>query len=405
MTAGGGAADPGAPAAGGPDPARAAELRAALDARAGDMVEELRTLVEHESPTGDVDRLTTLAGVIAEQWERVGATVTRHEHPGTGPHLELWWPGPAGTPGTAPPTLLVGHYDTVHDVGTLRRNPWRIDDEGRAWGPGAQDMKSGLVIARNGLAALADAGHALARPVLALITADEEIGSPTSADLVRDRARGSAAALVFEAANSDGALKTARKGVGLWSVTVRGRAAHAGQRFFEGVNANVGLAELVSTIAGLSDPVTGTTVNVGTMRGGSRANVVAEHAVAMIDVRFTSDDEASRVAAALGALRSPLEVGIEVRGGVNRPAMQRTAATAELFARARACADALGFALSESAAGGASDGNFTAAGGTPTLDGLGGVGAGLHTAQEYVRVASLPERAALLAALLASDTP
>ena len=378
-------------------------LQAALSARAPAMVDELRMLVEHETPTGDVTHLDALAGVLTSQWESVGASVTRHDVAGTGAHLEMSWPGPPGTPADTAPVLLVGHYDTVHDVGTLQRNPWRIDEEGRAWGPGTQDMKSGLVIARNALAALGELGTPLLRGVRALITADEEIGSPTSADLIRDRGRISSYALVFEASGSDGALKTERKGVGLWSVAVRGRAAHAGQQFFDGVNANVALAGLILDIAELSDRDAGTTVNVGTIKGGTRANVVAAHARAAVDVRFTDDGEADRVAAALAALRSPLDVGIALDGGVNRRAMRRTAATADLFERARTCAAALGFDLAESSAGGASDGNLIAADGTPTLDGMGGVGAGLHTEDEYVLVDSLPQRAALLAALLASD--
>lgn len=385
------------------DSAVTTALQATLAARESAMVDELRMLVEHESPTGDVGRLDTLARVLTTQWEDIGATVTRHDVAGTGAHLEISWPGPTGTPADAAPVLLVGHYDTVHDVGTLQRNPWRIDEQGRAWGPGSQDMKSGLVIIRHALATLDDLGRPLARGVRVLLTADEEIGSLTSGDLVRDRARTSAYALVFEAAGSGGALKTERKGVGLWSIAVRGRAAHAGQQFFDGINANVALAGLVIDIAGLSDRQAGTTVNVGTIRGGTRANVVAEHASATIDVRFTSDGEAARVDAALAALRSPLDVTISIDGGVNRPAMQRTAATADLFARAHACAADLGFDLAESAAGGASDGNFIAAEGIPTLDGMGGVGAGLHTDDEYVLVESLPQRAALLAALLARE--
>jgi glutamate carboxypeptidase len=382
-------------------------MTAALAARAterrDEMVDELRTLVEHESPTGDVGRLGALADVIERQWQRSGAVAARHDGAGTGTHLELDWPGPDGTRRDAPPALLVGHYDTVHDVGTLQRNPWRIDEAGRAWGPGTQDMKSGLVIARHALALLTELGQPLARPVRMLITADEEIGSPTSQDLIRARARECGYALVFEAATSDGALKTERKGVALWTVAVTGRAAHAGQNFFDGVNANVALAGLVTELAALSDPATGTTVNVGVLRGGTRANVVAARAEALIDVRFATDEEAARVAEAVAGLRSGLDVRIEVAGGVNRPAMPRTAGTAGLFARARACAHAVGFDLGEAAAGGASDGNFTAAEGAPTLDGFGGVGAGLHTEHEYVVVDSLPQRAALLAAFLATE--
>jgi glutamate carboxypeptidase len=370
--------------------------------RTGAMVAELRDLVTNESPTGDVSRLDALADQLTGQWEDVGASVTAHRVDGVGRHLEARWPGPPGTPTDAAPVLVVGHYDTVHDVGTLRRNPWRVDDDGRAWGPGSQDMKSGLVIARHALAHLQAAGAPVARPVVALLTADEEVGSLTSAELIRSRARQAAAALVFEASTASGALKTRRKGVGLWRIAATGRAAHAGQRFFDGRNAIVALARLLPEVAALSDREHGTTVNVGTVRGGTRANVVAAHAEAVVDVRFTEPAEADRVGAALTALDAAGErVRVTVEGGVNRPAMERTDATADLFARARACAERLGLPLDEAAAGGASDGNFTADEGTPTLDGLGGIGDGLHTDDEWVRVDSLPQRAALLAALLA----
>lgn len=373
-------------------------LRGEADA----MVAELRDLVAHESPTGDVPRLDALADVLASQWRAAGATVDRHRVDGVGAHLELRWDGPDGTPADAAPVLLVGHYDTVHDVGALERNPWRIDDEGRAWGPGTQDMKAGLVIARRALAHLHATGTPARRPVVALLTADEEVGSPTSAELIRDRARRSAAALVFEA-SAAGALKTRRKGVGLWTVTAHGRAAHAGQQFTDGRNAIVALADVVGQVAGLTDTDAGTTVNVGVVRGGTRANVVAERAHAIVDVRFTDPAEADRVARALARLAGERdEVIVAVDGGMNRPAMRRSPASAALFAQARACAHGLGFELDEAAAGGASDGNFTAAEGTPTLDGLGAVGAGLHTDHEWVALDCLPERAALLADLLAS---
>ena len=371
--------------------------------RAQAMIDELRMLVEHETPTGDVDRLDALAAQLERQWEAIDAMVTRHRVDGTGTHLECAWPGPPGTPDDVPPTLLIGHYDTVHDVGTLRRNPWRIDDQRRAWGPGSQDMKAGLVIMRHALLALRDEGAPLARPVRVLMTADEEVGSPTSRALIEDRAATSACALVFEAATESGALKTRRKGIGLWTLSVTGQAAHAGQHFFDGVNANVALARLVPGIAALSDRDTGTTVNVGILRGGTRANVVAEQADAVLDVRFASDEEADRVATALRGLTADDDVRLRLTGGVNRPAMRPSAATDDLFARAQACARRLGFELDQAAAGGGSDGNFTAALGIPTLDGLGGVGAGLHTVTEWVQVDSLPQRAALLAGLLSAD--
>jgi glutamate carboxypeptidase len=375
----------------------------ALTAQTDAMVDELRDLVLHESPTGDVQRLDVLADLLADQWRQAGARVEGHRIDGVGTHLELRWAGPPGTPADAPPVLIVGHYDTVHDVGTLERNPWRVDDQRRAWGPGTQDMKAGLVIARRALAQLHATDTPARRPVVALVTADEEVGSLTSSALIRDRARTSAAALVFEASTAAGALKTERKGVGLWTVTARGRAAHAGQRFFDGRNAIIALARLLPRIAALSDEAEGTTVNVGTVRGGTRPNVVAAHAEAVIDVRFSQPGEADRVARALDGLRADdADVAVAVSGGVNRPAMLRSPATDELYGRARSCARRLGFDLAQASAGGASDGNFTADEGTPTLDGLGGIGDGLHTDHEWVRVDSLPQRAALLAALLSA---
>lgn len=376
-------------------------LAHALADRTDDLTEELRLLVAHESPTGDVARLDALSDEITDRWAELDATVRRHRVAGTGNHLEVRWSGPRGTPADTAPALLVGHYDTVHDLGALDRNPWRIDGAGHAWGPGTQDMKSGLVIARAAVAALSERGAPLPRPIVALLTADEEIGSPTSQGLIHGLAADCAYALVLEAATGSGAVKTQRKGVGLFTVATTGTAAHAGQQFFDGVNANVALARLIPSIANLSDHAAGTTVNVGVIRGGTRANVVAEHASADIDVRFADDAEAERVTRALTELDGH-DVAVTVTGGINRPAMRRSPASRQLFATAQRCAEQVGFVLDEAAAGGASDGNFTAADGVATLDGLGGVGAGLHTDGEWVSVASLPQRAALVAELLAT---
>lgn len=379
-------------------------MRALLQActdRLDAMLDELELLVVHETPTGDVHRLDSLALVLAEQWQAVGGHVTRHEVPGAGTHLGVRWPGPRGTPAGVPPALIIGHYDTVHDPGTLVRNPFRVES-GRVWGPGSQDMKAGLVIARHAVAVLAERAAPLPRPVTVLITCDEEVGSTTSSSLVRECAESSAHAFVLEPAAPGGALKTARKGVGLWTLMVRGVAAHAGQHFEDGRSANLALARLVSEVSALTDLDAGTTVNVGVMRGGTRANVVAEHAEAIVDVRFSDDAEAQRITEALAGLRPEQGTTLDVRGGINRPAMPRTRDTARLFEQARRCAEDLGFALDEVAGGGASDGNITAAAGAPTLDGLGAVGAGLHTDEEYAEVAELPRRTALLACLLTS---
>lgn len=381
------------------DPADVSALYAAAGDRLPDMIEELVSLVQIESPSGHGQGLEAMADALTRLWQPLGATVHRHRS-GAGPHLEVLWPGPPGTQMDAQPALLVGHVDTVHPLGALHRNPVRRDDDGRLHGPGTQDMKSGLVVTRHAALLLADRGASLPRPVTLLLTADEETGSTTSRDLIEDRARDSAYALVFEGSAPGGVIKTARKGVGMFDVEVRGRAAHAGAHFDEGVNAAVGLAEVLPQIAALTDLAHGTTVNIGLVRAGTAINVVPERGVASVDLRFRESAEADRVEAALRGLRTTTGE-LHVRGGVNRPVMPRTAGTAALFSAARDLV-AHEQQLEETAVGGASDGNFTAAVGIPTLDGLGPDGAGLHTDSEWVDAPSMARRAALAAALLAS---
>lgn len=373
-------------------------LAAHLRAAAPTMLEDLRLLVEHESPTGDAARLDALAEIVAQRWAGVGGGVERHRRDGVGTHLQVRWPAGAAADR---PALLLGHIDTVHPVGTLARNPFRVE-AGRAYGPGSQDMKAGVVLALHAVRALAELGVEPARPLAVLLTADEEAGSRDSRSLIEQVAAGCAHALVLEAAGPGGSVKTARKGVANYTLTVTGRAAHAGQDFARGVNANVELARLVVAAHELSRPPAGTTVNVGVVAGGTRPNVVAESARAELDVRFWDDAEADRVERAVRALQAGPGASVIVAGGVNRPAYRRTPAVAALVRAARRVAGALGDDLHETSVGGGSDGNLTADLGLPTLDGLGAIGGGLHTAEEYVEVAALPGRAALLAGLLAS---
>lgn len=375
-------------------------LRQVLRSRRAAIASDVAGLARLETPTGDASALAQLADVLASSWERLGAGVTRHRVDGVGTHLEIRWQG--GAPANRAPALLVGHMDTVHATGTLATNPVRVEGD-RLYGPGTHDMKAGLVLARHAAEALAERGMAPARPVVLLATADEEVGSPTSRDLVEALAREAAHAFVLEPAGNKGEVKTARKGVALYELEVGGRAAHAGMHFTDGVNAAVALARLVVQAAGLTDLVAGTTVNVGTLTAGSRVNVVPDRAVAGIEARFETQAEADRVDAAMRALRPDTPATLELRGGVNRAALERDAAVVDLFQRAREVAGALGLGtLEEMAVGGASDGNFTAGVGTATLDGLGAVGAGLHTNDEWVSVSALPDRAALLAGLLAT---
>jgi glutamate carboxypeptidase len=263
------------------------------------------------------------------------------------------------------------------------------------------DMKSGLAIAALAFKALTQERERLHGRIVMLVTADEETGSRASRAAIEAEALASAAVLVLEPALPGGALKTSRKGCGEFLLSVTGVAAHAGIEPERGASATSELARQIPRIEALQDPAAGTTLNVGVIRGGSRPNVVAAHAEAVIDVRVTSASEAGRVTAALAALPPiDLRTRLTVAGGIERPPMERSASVATLFRLARDVAADLGRPLGEGGTGGGSDGNFTAALGVPTLDGLGAVGGGAHAVDEHVRVADLSWRAALLAGLL-----
>ncbi len=294
--------------------------------------------------------------------------------------------------------LLVGHHDTVFPLGTLATRPFRVSD-GQATGPGVFDMKGGIVLGVHAV------GRAR-RPVAASscsFTADEEVGSGASRALIEARAEACGAVLVLEPAADGGALKTARKGTGGFEVTIHGRAAHAGLEPEKGVNALVEAALQVLAISELADPSRGTTVTPTVARAGTADNVVPAEATIRVDVRVTELDEAARVEAAMAALSTfDPEARLEVVGGVNRPPMPEQA-TAELFALAQKVAADAGLPSPTGVAvGGGSDGNFTAALGIPTLDGLGAVGGGAHADHEFVVVDTMVDRARLLAGLVAA---
>jgi glutamate carboxypeptidase len=375
------------------------ELRSLLDAlrpRRDAMVERLRSWVEHESPTRDKPALDALAGRLAAMLRELGGEVAILPNPGGGDHVRARFFGESH----APHALFLAHFDTVWPLGTLAQMPFRVED-GRAYGPGSYDMKSSLVLLEFALTALRDCGGVPPRPVVVLLTSDEEIGSPTSQALIESEAAGAAYALVPEPPLPGGGLKTARKGVGHFTIEVTGRAAHAGVEPGKGISAIVELAHQILAITRLADPAAGTTLNVGIIEGGSATNVVAASATAKVDVRVTAMAEARRVERAMAGLAPVLSgTSVRVSGGVNRPPMERTEAIAGLFRRARQIGANLDFDLTEGASGGGSDGNITAALGVPTLDGLGTLGDGAHAAYEHVVIDSLPERAALLAALL-----
>lgn len=363
----------------------------------GAMVEALEALVVRESPSHDKAALDALAGFLAARFAGLGSGVERIKNGDGGDHLRVRWGDPADA---RPPALVLCHFDTVWPTGTLARMPFRVED-GRAHGPGVYDMKASLVLAEFALRAVRDLGLETPRPVVLLLTSDEEIGSPTSRLLIEDEARRGAYVLVTEPPLPGDRLKTARKGVGRFILEVTGRAAHAGVEPEKGVNAVVELAHQVLALGGLADLEKGTTLNVGVVRGGTTPNVVPAAATAEIDARAGTLDEARRVEAGLAALRPVLPgASLAVRGGFNRPPMERTPQVAALFERARAVGRTLGMNLGEGSTGGGSDANFTAALGRPTLDGLGAPGAGAHAEHEHVLIESLPRRAALLAALL-----
>lgn len=364
------------------------------------MLASLKDLVERESPSRNKPALDSLSAYLRDQLHEVADDVALIDNPNGGNHVLARFRPQEQDAANQPPALVLGHFDTVWPLGVLTDRPFRIEGE-RAFGPGIFDMKASLVLIEFALAAPRLFGLPQARPIHVLLTSDEEIGSPTSRRLIEQHANGCAYVLVLEPPLPGGRLKTARKGVGGFTVEIEGRAAHAGIEPEKGVSAVLELAHQIIKIHDLADQQLGTTVSVGVVQGGTTTNVVPAQATAKLDVRVSSSDEANRIETALRALQ-PVTAGakLTVTGGFNRPPMQRTPAVAALFGRAREIARSLGLELSEGSTGGASDGNFTAALGLPTLDGLGALGAGAHAVDEHIVVSSLPERAALLAALL-----
>ena len=366
-----------------------------LSAHQADMVAQLTQLVEMESPSDHKPSLDRLAEVLAEYASDAGARAEVLRQATAGDFVRARW----GSGGRG--ILLLCHMDTVWDLGTLAERPVRVED-GRLYGPGAFDMKGGIVNAFWAMRALRELKLMPNRRVTLLITSDEEIGSDASRALIEAEARAHEVVFVLEPAHPPHAsLKTWRKGVGDYRVTVTGRASHAGAAHEEGINAIEELARHVLAIQALTDYAAGTTVNVGVIRGGTRSNDVPEQAWAEVDFRVMDMTEAARMDAIMRGLKPQRDgIKLEVVGGLNRPPMVRTPAIVALYARAEAIATELGFPISETGTGGGSDGNFTAALGVPTLDGLGVVGDGGHALHEHVLLSSLPERAALLAGLI-----
>ena len=363
------------------------------------MMAVLRNLVEQESPSTDKPQLDRLAKHLRERFQGAGAEVTALENTTGGDHMRVVFKTDIASSAN-PPALIIGHYDTVWPVGALADHPFRIAD-GKAFGPGIFDMKASIVLAEFALRAVEALRLKLPRPVIILLTSDEEIGSPTSRGLIEEHAQQAEYVLVIEPPLPGGVLKTARKGIGYFLMELEGRAAHAGIEPEKGVSAINELAHQILYLHSLNDPSHGSTVNVGIVRGGTRPNVVAAHAEAEVDVRVWTTTEAERLERAILDAKPQTDlVTLKVQGGFKRPPMERTPAIAGLFQRALQVGAELGLTLQEGVTGGGSDGNFTAALGIPTLDGLGVLGAGAHADHEHILVDSMPSRAALLTALL-----
>jgi len=351
------------------------------------MLADLEALVSCESPSRDIERLQTHAQLLSGLMERMlGSAPTLIDSP-VGPHIH--WRG-----GNDPKVLILGHHDTVHPAGTLSRLPFAVRD-GKATGPGVFDMKAGIVQAIYAVASLEDSSH-----VEILLSADEEIGSQASRAFIEERAIACGSVLVLEPSADGGALKIGRKGTGTITLSIEGRASHAGLEPEKGINSLVELATLIPQIVAIADESMGTTVTPTLASAGTADNVVPALTTCAVDVRVAVPQEKPRVEAAFAALRlQHPEARLVVSGQIGRPPMHESAA-AGLFPIAVAVANRIGInSLQGVVVGGGSDGNFTAALGVETLDGLGAVGGGAHGDTEHVVVATMPQRAALLAGL------
>ena len=370
-----------------------------FEQRRDQMIDTIRRLVEFESPSDNKQAVDRCSAFAAEEFAVLGGRAEFHRVADFGNHLQVDFPGET----QQKPVLLLGHYDTVYPLGTLASMPCRLGN-GRLWGPGVLDMKSGIALMLYAIEALQTWHGQLPRPLRVLLVSDEEIGSDTSRQLTENLARQSAAVLVLEPSyGPKGAVKTARKGVGEYSLKVTGVASHSGLDFEKGQSAILELARQILAISKIVDVKRGLTLNVGLVQGGTRTNVVAAEATASLDVRVARMKDAAGIDKKLRALRPfNRKCKLEITGGVNRPPMERTPGVAALYNKASAIARQLGWTLSEAAVGGGSDGNFTAGLGIPTLDGLGGVGDGAHAVHEFITISELPRRAALLAGLIES---
>ncbi len=369
-----------------------------LEQHAADILADIKKLVAAESPSDDKSAVDACGEVLQQLFQQrlnVRAEITPQQHYGN--HLKF------SLGGQTPQSTIIGHFDTVWDRGELTLR----EEAGRLYGPGILDMKAGLVQAIWAVRALQQLNLPGWQQVVFLCNSDEELGSPSSQQWIETHAQGSSQVFVVEpAVAGSGALKVARKGTGRYDLTLTGLAAHAGNNPEEGASAVQEMAQQILALHALNAPDRGTTVNVGVASGGSRANVVADRARLEVDTRVTSEEEAARLHAAIMQLQShDPRVTLHISGEQSRPPMRQSAASRALFTRAVHIGHQLGLTLEGASVGGGSDGNFTAALGLPTLDGLGATGAGIHARHEHIIVAEVVQRTALLAGLLSGETP
>lgn len=370
-----------------------------FSARQQAILDSIRLLVERETTSREELRLNEIADFLALQLREIGAEVGVTPQPGYGTLLRARFQ--FGHNPETPHLLIIGHLDTVWPVGTLQRMPFQVTSEGRAHGPGIFDMKSGIAVAIESLNAIQAFALQTKRPITLLLTCDEEIGSKTSRPWVEEDAKSAAAALVLEPPITGGVVKTGRKGIGVFNIRAVGRAAHAGLDPRKGVNAIVELSHQVLRLAAMNDHDRGVTVSVGVMSGGSALNVVPAEATAKADVRFWTPEDGERIVNEIRGLKPVLDgAQLEITGGINRPPMPRSEKNIALYEHARTLAAEIGFDLKDAVVGGGSDGNFTAAMGVPTLDGLGVDGAGAHADHEHIIISDIPRRATLLTRLM-----
>jgi glutamate carboxypeptidase len=367
-----------------------------FEARQEKVVETIREFVTIESPSDNKLAADRMGALLAARFETLGGRAHVHRAEGFGDSVQIDFPGRE----KIKPVLLLGHFDTVYPLGTLATMPCRVAD-GRLYGPGALDMKSGIALMFYAIEALHRWHAGLPRPVTVFLVSDEEVGSYSSRKITEALAKESAGVLVLEPAGPRGSVKTARKGVGEYILNVKGVAAHAGLDPGTGHSAIVELARQITAVSKMNDLRRGLSVNPGVIRGGTRTNVIAAEATVEIDVRIKNAKQAAPLDRKFRALK-PFDKHCKliVEGGVNRLPMERTKGVVGLYRKAQAIAKHIDWKLEEAAVGGGSDGNFTAGMGIPTLDGMGSVGEGAHAVHEHIVISELPRRALLLAGMI-----